>query len=163
MMKRFLFLTMAALLMVSFFGCGLKQKAEEKMAEQFIESIGGGKVDLKDDSVTIKGEDGEAYTFGSAQWPTSKFAKSIPAFQAGKIESTLDSETYILISLADVKKTDYASYAEAVQKQFPEEAYSYETEGALSYSGSNKDAAISLTYDSEQSTLLISLVKSEAE
>ena len=51
MMKRLLF-AMAALLMVSFSGCGLKQKAEEKMAEQFIESIAGGKVDLKDDSVT---------------------------------------------------------------------------------------------------------------
>lgn len=163
MMKRFLFLAMAALLMMAFSGCGLKQKAEEKMAEQFIESIGGGKIDIKDDAFTIKGEDGEEYTLGASEWPSSKFAKSIPAFQSGKIDSTLDSETYVMVSLTEVKKDDYSSYAEAIKKQFPEDTYSYESEGIFSYSGSNKDAAIGLTYDSGQSTLLISLTKSEAE
>ena len=86
----------------------------------------------------MKGEGGEAYTFGSAQWPSSKFAKSIPAFQAEKIKSTLYSETYILISLAEVKKADYSSYAETVQKQFLEDTYSYKSDGTLSYGGSNK-------------------------
>lgn len=162
-MKRLLVASLAALLVFSLVGCGIKQKMEEKAAEQIMESLGGGNVDIEGDSVTVKGEDGEEYTFGSAEWPTSELSKLIPAFTAGKIDSVLDSEEYVMISINEVKNADYTSYAETVKKDFAENSYSLDSDGVLSYGGSNGKVDVGLTYNGEDQTMIITLAKSATE
>lgn len=164
-MKRLLVVfILVALLVFSVAGCGIKQKMEEKAAEQFLESIGGGNVDINDDdSITIKGEDGEEVTLGSTDWPTSELSKALPAFTAGKIESVLDSEEYIMISILEVAKADFQSYMENVKTDFAENAYSVDSDGVLSYGGSNGQVEITLSYTEEDQTVIISMAKSAQE
>ncbi len=162
-MKRFLVLFLTALLIFSLVGCGIKQKMEEKAAEQFLESIGGGNVDIEGDSVTIKGEDGSEVTMGSTEWPTSDLSKAIPVFSAGKIEGVLDSEEYLMITIQEVKKADFQSYMETVKNDFSENGYSIDSDGVLSYGGSNGQVEVTLSYTEEDQTAIISMAKSAQE
>ncbi len=164
-MKRFLVVCiLVALLVFSVAGCGIKQKMEEKAAEQFLESIGGGNIDINDDdTVTIKGEDGEEVTLGSTEWPTSDLSKALPAFTAGKIESVLDSEEYVMVSVLEVAKADFQSYMESVKTDFAEDAYSVDSNGVISYGGSNGQVEITLSYTQEDQTAIITMVKSTQE
>ncbi len=162
-MKRFLVLFLTALLIFSLAGCGIKQKMEEKAAEQFLESIGGGNVDIEGDSVTIKGEDGSEVTMGSTEWPTSDLSKAIPVFSAGKIEGVLDSEEYLMITIQEVKKADFQSYMETVKNDFSENGYSIDSDGVLSYGGSNGQVEVTLSYTEEDQTAIISMAKSAQE
>ncbi len=163
-MKRLLMIFFVALLILSLAGCGIKQKMEEKAAEQFLESIGGGNIDINDDdSVTIKGEDGEEVTFGSTEWPTCELSKAIPVFAAGKIEGVLDSEEYLMITINEVAKADFQSYVETVKKDFAEDAYTVDSDGILSYGASNGKASVMLSYTEEDQTAIISMSKAVTE
>lgn len=159
-MKRLLLILLVALLVLSLAACGIRRKMEEKAAEQFLESIAGGNIDIKDDnSVTIKGDDGQEVTFSSAEWPTSDLSKSIPVFSAGKIEGVLDSEEYLMITINEVAKADFQAYVEAVKKDFAEDAYTVDSNGVLSYGGSNGKASVMLSYTEEDQTAIISMSK----
>ena len=159
-MKRLLLILLVALLVLSLAACGIGRKMEEKAAEQFLESIAGGNIDIKDDnSVTIKGDDGQEVTFSSAEWPTSDLSKSIPVFSAGKIEGVLDSEEYLMITINEVAKADFQAYVEAVKKDFAEDAYTVDSNGVLSYGGSNGKASVMLSYTEEDQTAIISMSK----
>ena len=162
-MKRFLVFFLTALLILSLAGCGIKQKMEEKAAEQFLESLGGGNVDLDDDTLTIKGEDGQEVTFGSTEWPTSELSKALPAFSAGKIDGVVDSEEFIMITVNEVAKADYESYVETIKKDFTEDAYSMDSDDMLSYSASNGTASVMLSYTMEDKTVIISISKATQE
>lgn len=159
-MKRLLLILLVALLVLSLAACGIRRKMEEKAAEQFLESIAGGNIDIKDDnSVTIKGDDGQEVTFSSAEWPTSDLSKSIPVFSAGKIEGVLDSEEYLMITINEVAKADFQAYVEAVKEDFAEDAYTVDSNGVLSYGGSNGKASVMLSYTEEDQTAIISMSK----
>ncbi len=156
-MKRFLVLFLTSFLVLSLAGCGIKQKMEEKAAEQFLESVGGGDVDLDDDTLTIKGEDGQEVTFGSTEWPTSELSKALPAFTAGTIDGVVDSEEYLMVTIQEVAKADFESYVEEVKNDFTEDDYSVESNGVLSYGGSNGTASVTLSYTEEDQTAIIAM------
>ncbi len=156
-MKRSLAFFLTALLVLSLVGCGMKQKIEEKAAEQFLEGLGGGDVDLDGDTLTIKGEDRQEVTFGSTEWPSSELSKAIPVFAAGTIDGVVDSEEYLMVTIQEVARADFESYVEAVKKDFTEDAYSVESNGILSYGGSNGTASVTLSYTEEDQTAIISM------
>ena len=100
---------------------------------------------------------------GSTEWPTSDLSKAIPVFSAGKIEGVLDSEEYLMITIQEVKKADFQSYMETVKNDFSENGYSIDSDGVLSYGGSNGQVEVTLSYTEEDQTAIISMAKSAQE
>jgi hypothetical protein len=117
-------------------GCGVKEKLQEKAAEAITEKMLGGNVDIKGDSVTIKGESGEAVTFGGSEWPDSKL---VPEFKKGTVSSTMVSGKGFVVVVEDVDKGDAEDYRDEIKKDFTEESFEMNNEGGFMYSGKNGD------------------------
>jgi hypothetical protein len=64
-MRRFFLLLLPLIIILS--GCGLAQKAADKAAEKALEKATGVSVDEKNNSVTIKGQDGQSVTVQSTE------------------------------------------------------------------------------------------------
>lgn len=166
-MKKLLSGLLAITLILSLSGCGLKEKAQqkvgEKLAEKILEGAGGSDVDLDldGDKVVIKGKDGEKMVFGDTEWPNSGIAKSIPEFKDGTVTSVMEINDSFMISLEDVAEGDFEKYLAKIKKDFTEESYEMKSEGHMTFGAQNsKGIGVSLTY-TEENTLSITLVQSE--
>lgn len=158
-MKRILVLVFILIFTLTIVGCGAKEKA----AEQIIESATGAKVDINDDEVTIKGEDGEEVTIGGTEWPDSDMAKLIPKFKNGKVSSVVNSEENVMILVEEVEKQDVLNYAANFIDTFMNNFYIMISEEGVSYSGTNNEGlSVSLGYTESDKSLLISAAKGEA-
>lgn len=157
-MKRVLIVLFALMICLQLFGCGAKEKAEEKLAEKILESAGGGKVDIDGEKVTFKGDDGQEVTVGGSEWPTSALAKNIPEFKGADSISVVDSEESVFISLESVKKKDFDEYLEKIKKDFTKESFEANSDGYYSYGGNN-DKGISVMMQYSDETLAITLAK----
>lgn len=155
-MKKVLICLLTFALILSFAGCGAKEKLEERIAEKIMEKAGGGDIDIDGDKVTIKGPNGEEVTFGDNKWPTSELAKSIPKFEDGKVSAVLESSDSISITMESVRKEDYSSYFKTIKKAYSLDAFEVNSEDMTSFSGKN-DAGInvSLVYMSEVLTITV--------
>lgn len=74
-------------------GCGkAAEKASEKAVEKAIESSTGGqaKVDVSQDQVIVKTDEGTTKVGGTNEWP-AKIPADVPKFAAGKITSLVES------------------------------------------------------------------------
>ena len=122
-MKKYVACLLAFLMLAILAGCGVKEKVEEKLTEKILEEAAGGDIDINDDKVTVKGENGEKLILGSTEWPTSNLAKSIPEFKDGKITAVLDSTDSILVTFESVKQEDAMAYIETIKKDFTQESF----------------------------------------
>lgn len=159
-MKKYLVCLIALLLVLSFAGCGIKQKAEEKiseaLAEKMLEGTSGSDVDIDGENITITGEDGETLSFGSTEWPTSDLAKKIPAFEDGQVSSVMESGDSVWITVDSVKEADAASYFDAVKQAFTEDPYSLSSDGSVTYGAKNADGVgVMLEYSQETLTIFV--------
>ena len=156
-MKKYVACLLAFLMLAILAGCGVKEKVEEKLTEKILEEAAGGDVDINDDKVTVKGENGEKLILGSTEWPTSNLAKSIPEFKDGKITAVLDSTDSILVTFESVKQEDAMAYIETIKKDFTQESFEVNTEDCISYGAKNADkVAVTLQYSEEAFTITAS-------
>lgn len=158
-MKKILIGLLAFMLVLSFAGCGAKEKAGEALAEKIIEEAGGGDVDIDGDKVVIKGEDGEEAIFGETEWPTSDLAKSIPEFKSGKVVTVMEMNNSLLIALEKASKEDFADYLDEIKKTFTEEGYDMKSEGNVTYGAQNGEGiGVTLIYTTDE-TLSITVAQ----
>ncbi len=120
-------------------GCGitdqLGQKAGEKIIEKTIESQTGGKVDIdtSGESMTVKGENGESITMGSAKLPDN-FPTDILVFDDAKFVFSMSSKEneFSVVYLTAKKAADaFTAYKDDLVKQ----GWTKETEMDLGDSG----------------------------
>lgn len=162
-MKKLVILILVALLTVSLFGCGTKEKLEQKageaIAEKALEKAGGGDVDIDGDKITFKGDDGQKVSFGETEWPTSDLAKSIPEFKNGKIVTVVETNDGVLINLEEASLEDFENYLNEIKKTFTKDAYDMKSEGYVSYAAENDEGiGVTLTYVAEE-TMSITVQK----
>lgn len=146
-MKRSICCLLAVLLLTALAGCGVKEKIAEKAAEEFIEGIGGGQVDIDGDEVIIKGENGEEFTVGSGEWPDSEISREVPKFTKGEITSVLDVGNGFMVTVESVDESDYEAYLEDIKKDFTVDSYETNAEDYRAYGGSTSEGVnVQLTY-----------------
>ncbi len=160
-MKKLFAALIALMMLVSLTGCGVRQKIGEKVAEGVTEKLlekadGVGDVDISEDKVTIKGDDGESVTIGGTEWPTSDLVKNIPEFKKGQVASVMESEGYVLIALESVNEDDFKDYIETVKKDFKDEPFEMSSGDGIAYSAKNADGInVMLSYGDESATITI--------
>ena len=155
-MKKILIYLLTFMLLISFTGCGAKEKLEEKVAEKVFEEAGGSDLDIDGDKVTIKGDNGEKVTFGDNKWPTSELAKNIPEFKDGTVNGVLESADSIVITLESVKEEDVSLYWETIKKDFPKDVYEMIATDFITVNGHNDEGInVSLVYMSEVLTITV--------
>jgi len=165
MNKKNIAVLLAVLMMFALGGCGVQDKVSEKVSEKVTEGVinsatdGKAKVDIDGDKVSIKGEDGEEFSFGDTKWPNNGVAKTIPEFKKGKVVSVMNSDTACLISIEQAKEKDAQQYLEEIKSQgFTNESTEFSSGTTWSYSADkDENATISLLYDSESQGLSITL------
>lgn len=159
-MKKVLICLITIVLLLSFTGCGIKDKLEEKageaLTEKIMEESSGGDVDIDGDKVTIKGEDGEEWTMGETEWPTSELSESIPEFKEGKVTSVINSDGALWITVESVKATDATAYFDEVKEEFTQETAEMSADDLISFSGKNNEGVgVSLIYSEELLTITV--------
>lgn len=158
MLKKIIFLILMSALILTLIGC--RAKLEEKFAEKIFEEIGGDSFDIDGDTVTIMGENGEEFTFGSTEWPTSDLAKSIPEFKSGKVSTVMEMNDSLLIALEEVPKEDFEDYLDKIKQTFTEATYEMKSDGYVTYGAENGEGIGSmLTYSSDDETLSITVTQ----
>lgn len=163
-MKKLLIGLLVLLLVISFAGCGAKEKAEEKAGEALAEKIlenAGVDADLDGDKVVIKGEDGQELTIGAGEWPSSDLAKSIPEFKGGKVVSVMEADDSLFIMIEVISEDDFTAYLDEIKKIFTEEAFKMNTDTGMIYAaGNDKGIGVTLTYEKDAG---FSIAVSQAE
>ena len=153
-MKKILICFLMLVIVMSFAGCGVKEKMEEKaaeaIAEKIIEDAGGGAVDIDGDKVVIKGEDGQELTINEGEWPSSDLAKSIPEFKGGKVASVMEVDGSLFIMMEEISEEDFTAYLDEIKKVFTEETYEMSTDTGMIYAAADdKNTSVMLTYEKE--------------
>ena len=141
-------------------GCGAKDKLEEKAAEKLTEKMleqgGASDVDIDDDKITFKSEEGGEVSIGGGEWPKSELGKSIPEFKKGKIASTLETPGYLMVSFEEVEEADAVAYIEENKPSFTLDNYESKSDGTVSWSGKNdKGLQLSLTLSDTSFTVMM--------
>lgn len=161
-MKKIFIGLLALILVLSFAGCGSREKAAEKAVEKMLKGAGVD-VDIDGDKVVIKGEDGQELTIGADEWPTSDLAKSIPEFKGGKIVSVMEADDSLFIMVEEISDKEFTSYLEEIKEDFSEETYEMKTDTGLVYMAANgEDLSVMLTYEKD-SGFSITVAKAEPE
>lgn len=150
-------------------GCGVKEQVSDKITEKVTEGVinkaldGEGTVDIDGGKVSIKGEDGEEFSFGDTEWPKDGVAELIPKFTKGKISSVMSSNEICGIIIEEVEKSDFDQYAEEIKAQgFTNEPLEFTSNTASTYSAlKDENTRISLQYQLEGKIMSISLEVSE--
>ena len=114
-MKRIILCAVACSL-VAYIGCG--KKAEEKVIEKIIEKESGGKadVDISDESISIKTEDGEAtlHAGENVKLPAD-FPKDILVYKGADVKMTMEVPQGKSVTF--LTKDDVSKVAEAYKKE----------------------------------------------
>lgn len=159
-MKKNLMSLIILVIVLSLTGCGIKDKIEQKageaLTEKILEETSGGDVDIDGDEVTIKGEDGEEWTMGSTEWPTSELSESIPEFKEGKVTSVINSDGVLWITVETVKTEGATAYFDEVKELFAQETAEMNSDDMISFSGKNDEGfSVSLIYSEELLTITV--------
>ena len=170
MLRKLIILILSLAVLLSLVGCGFKKNVEEKLSEKITEGIlekiagEGTEVNLDDEEMSFKGEDGSEFTIGSKEWPKGKAADLIPEFKEGDISSIFNANETSIINIDHVEQEDFNKYIEQVKSVgFTEDAIEMDVGNALAYTaGSSKDKAqVSLSYAVEDKSLTISVAIQE--
>lgn len=161
-MKKWIICLAVLFALTSLAGCGfrkqIKEKAANEIAEKMIEANGGGDVEIDDDKVIVKGDDGEELVVGGTDWPTSDLAASIPECKDGEITAVLDSADSVMVILESVDEDAAAAYLEAVKEDFTQEPCEASSDGYFSYGAQNADG-VGVTVSYSEGTLTITAAK----
>lgn len=156
-MKRLLIVFTSLLFLI---GCGIREKAEDKVSEKIMEKATGSKkvdVDRDGEKITIEGEDGEKLSIGSGKWPETEFANSLPKFDKGKIVSVIELENGFTVAIEDAKASDVEAYVEEVQKTFNNDKQTVNSEGYFRYfASSDSEEVVSITYSDDYLSIVFS-------
>lgn len=87
-----------ALCLLSALACGqvkekIAEKVTEKVAEKIVEGQSGQKVDLQKDGITMKGENGQVITIGSAATVPADWPKDVPLYAGITLNASTCSGT----------------------------------------------------------------------
>lgn len=159
-MKRTIVWVLAVLMAFPLCGCGIgeriREKAGEDIAEDIIEDYTSADVEISGDEVTIEDEEGNSYSYGGTDWPTSNLAGCIPLFTGGTITAVMDSEESVFISLEGVTQEDYEAYLSTIKGDYAVNAFEANSEGYSSYGASNDDGiSVSLIYSEEELAITV--------
>ena len=159
-MRKLLTWSFMLLFLLSFVGCGAKEKREEKigdaLAEKIMEASGAEDVDIDGDTVKIKGEDGEGMVIGETEWPTSDLVMNVPEFKAGKIVAVMETNESVMVSLEQVEEKDFKDYLDEIKKDYTVDPVEVNSEGNVTYYGSNGSGiAAQLYYVDETLTIMV--------
>lgn len=161
-MKQIVSVMLVCILIFSLAGCGIGKKVEEKAAETLTEKAlkeNGVDVDIDGDNLTIKGEDGQDVTVGR-KWPDSELGKSIPKFEKGRIDGTVETPASLMITLYEVKQEDAAAYIRENKPNFPLNNSEMNAEGMISWGGAN-NAGLRLSLTHQDDSFSITLAKAK--
>lgn len=161
MKKTVLFLLLTLTILIAS-GCGfIAEKITGKVAVDLLDKASGKDADVNIDEgkIIIKDEAGSEIVIGGTKWPTGEAAQTIPVFEAGEIEYVTDSVASAMISLKNVKLSEYTEYIEKLKSEgFTENSYSAEMNGSNTYLAYKTDTNyVSVTFDGE-SIMIISVV-----
>lgn len=143
-MKKTLVALLALLMACSILaGCGVKKKIEQKVTEKLVETVieeslggSGAKVDISEDGIIIKDNEGGTFTLGTFSWPSS--VDYIPEFTAGSIiTASTDADNNLAVIFEKVEQEDFEAYMEKLKPDFSEEVTDAKTEDAFLYQGKN--------------------------
>ncbi|HHT77587.1 MAG TPA: hypothetical protein GXZ67_06875 [Clostridiaceae bacterium] len=164
-MKRLLTLSLCTLLVGGVLaGCGIREKIEKKageaIGEKIVEGLAGEgvDVDIKDGEVKIKGEDGEEFSFGGSEWPDSGAVENIPKYKDGTVDSVIQANDAVQISIIDADQDYFEDYIEDIKDEFDNEPYESESSDSISYSGKNDDdVSVLFIYSADDETCFITV------
>ncbi len=167
-MKKLLIVLLAVVMVMSVFtGCGIKEKLEKKageaIGEKMLEGLAGEGVDidLDGEEVVIEGSDGEKLEFGSGEWPDSDLAKAIPEYKDGKIDGVFKANDSFQVTIKETGDKYFSDYIEKIKKDFADNSFEGNSEGSITYSGTDKDGnSILIFYENEE--CVISLTKASS-
>ena len=143
-------------------GCGIKKKAEQAITEKIVEKALGDNVDIKGDTVTIKGEDGEELTVGGGKWPDNDLAKKIPEFKKGKIATSAFQDSNIMVIIDEVKADDFEAYLKEIKKTYTQDVYESRTDEMIIFGGNDGNKiTVGLNFMVKDGTMGISVQKDE--
>ena len=171
MFKRIIVILISTLMILSLASCGISEKVNEKVAEEVTEGVLnkviGGDADIKLDGekMTVKGKDGEEFSFGGTEWPDSGAAALIPEFKQGTLVSSFNTESSCIIALEEVEKQDFERYLEKLKELgYTNETVDFTMDSTQSYSASKDDSSrLTVTYDSESTGMSITFEVAQAE
>lgn len=163
--KKFIVILLSVVMLLSLGACGAKKKLNEKVAEKITEGViekatgGEAQLDIDKDRLTIKGKDGEEYSFGENEWPKGKKADLIPEFKKGKIVSVMNSDDTSVIILEEVEENDFKEYIEKLRDLgFTNNVIEVSSgEDMGFYANSNEETVVSVTYNAGNRILNISI------
>lgn len=167
-MKKILTILLAAVMVISVFaGCGVKEKLEQKageaIGEKMLEGLAGEGVDidLDGEEVVIEGSDGEKLEFGSGEWPDSDLAKAVPEYKDGKIDGVFQSDDSFQVTINETDEKYFEDYLKKIKEDFSENAFEGNSEGSITYSGTDKDGNSILIFY-EDNECVVSLTKASS-
>lgn len=165
-MKKTLTVLLAVVMVISVFaGCGVKEKLEQKAGEAIGEKMlegmlgEGVDIDLDGEEVVIEGSDGEKLEFGSGEWPDSDLAKAVPEYKDGKIDGVFQSDDSFQVTINETDEKYFEDYLKKIKEDFSENAFEGNSEGSITYSGTDKDGNSILIFY-EDNECVVSLTKS---
>jgi len=143
-------------------GCGIKKKAEQAITEKIVEKALGDNVDIKGDTVTVKGEDGEELTIGGGKWPDNDLAKKIPEFKKGKIATSATEGDNFMVIIEEVKAEDFEGYLKEIKKTYTQDVYESKTDTMIIFGGNDGDQiTVGLNFMIKEGTMGVSIQKTE--
>ena len=150
-MKKTLAVLLVLLLVSSLGGCGFRERLAEKAGEEMVEDIldnyTSANVEIDGDHVTIEDEEGNSYSYGGSEWPTSDLAKAIPEFTSGTILTVMDGSDGVYVYLEEVEQAAFETYLDTIKGDFTGDTYEATIDGTYSYGGTNGDGvSVSLVF-----------------
>lgn len=148
MKKLFVIALITVLALTLLAGCGPK----------VIKGVDGTKVEVQGDTVTVKGEDGEAsITAGdNLPWPEEKMG-NLPEFK-GSIIGVIDTPQGVSVTMEGVKKATFEAYVAALKDLGYEATMELDNVGGTTslFQGKNEDDdAVSVQHHSDSDTCVI--------
>ena len=143
-------------------GCGIKKKAEQAITEKIVEKALGDNVDIKGDTVTVKGEDGEELTIGGGKWPDNDLAKKIPEFKKGKIATSATVDNNLMVFMEEVKADDFEAYLKEIKKTYTQDVYESRTDNMVTFGGNDgNQITVALNFMIKEGSMGISVEKKD--
>lgn len=127
-------------------------------APKVIKDVDGTRVEVQGDTVTVKGEDGEATIKAgdNLPWPKDKMG-DLPEIK-GNILGVIDTPQGVSVTIENVKKSEYEAYVAGLKELGYEAALELDNVGETSslFQGKNEDGdTVSVQHHSDGDTCVI--------
>lgn len=124
---------------------GCQKKIEEKITEKIIEDASGAKVDIDNDTTTIKTEQGETKIGENQKWPKNKMG-DLPELETNitMVIHDYDKENDINLGMVyfdGLKKDDAEKYVEAIKELNYKSVFETSSGDGFIYSGNKEDGS----------------------